>query len=71
MSRSSGRGPQLVEILGRSERVIYYGAAVALIITVGLIFASVVVSVVDALSSEPLEAAFVDTSPTVLDRGCS
>jgi uncharacterized membrane protein (DUF373 family) len=67
MSRLSGR-PPLVEILSRSERVIYYGAAVALILTVGLIFASAAISVVGALGSKPLEAALLDVSLTVLDR---
>jgi uncharacterized membrane protein (DUF373 family) len=62
MSRLLERRLQLVEILSRAERIIYYGAAFALILTVGVIFASV------AIGAEPLEMALIDTSLTVLDR---
>jgi len=57
------RRPRLVEIVSRAERIIYYGAAFALILTVGMIFASAAISAV-----EPLEEALIDTSLTVLDR---
>ena len=64
MSRLMERRPRLVEILSRAERIIYYGAAFALILTVGMIFASAAISTVEALGAEPL----IDTSLTVLDR---
>jgi hypothetical protein len=53
MSRLLERRPRLVEILSRSERIIYYGAAFALIVTVGMIFASAAISAVEALGAEP------------------
>jgi uncharacterized membrane protein YhaH (DUF805 family) len=65
---ATGDRPRLVEILGRAERTIYYGAAFALILTVGMIFASAAISAVEAISAEPLETALIDTSLTVLDR---
>jgi uncharacterized membrane protein (DUF373 family) len=68
MSRQLENRPRLVEILGRAERIIYYGAAFALILTVGMIFASAALSAVEAISAEPLETALIDTSLTVLDR---
>jgi uncharacterized membrane protein (DUF373 family) len=68
MSRQPETRPRLVEILGRSERVIYYGAAFALVLTVIMIFASAAISVVDTFGARPLETALVDTSLTVLDR---
>src|SRR5215208_6134265 len=68
MSRLLERKPRLVEMLSRAERIIYYGAALALILTVGMIFASAAISAVEAISAEPLETALIDTSLTVLDR---
>jgi hypothetical protein len=68
MSRLMERRPRLVEIVSRAERIIYYGAAFALILTVGMIFASAAISAVEALGAEPLEEALIDTSLTVLDR---
>ena len=64
MSRLLENRPRLVEILSRAERITYYGAAFALILTVGMIFASAAISTVEALGAEPL----IDTSLTVLDR---
>jgi uncharacterized membrane protein (DUF373 family) len=63
MSRLLERRPRLVDILSRSERIIYYGAGFALILTVGMIFASAAISAVEAIGAEPLEEAL-----TVLDR---
>ena len=68
MSRLLERRPRLVEILSRAERIIYYGAAFALILTVAMIFASAAISAVEAIGAEPLETALIDTSLTVLDR---
>ena len=68
MSRLLERKPRLVEMLSRAERIIYYGAALALVLTVGMIFASAAISAVEAVSAEPLEEALIDTSLTVLDR---
>ena len=68
MSRLLERRPRLVDILSRSERIIYYGAAFALILTVGMIFASAAISAVEAIGAEPLEEALKDTSLIVLDR---
>jgi uncharacterized membrane protein (DUF373 family) len=68
MSRLLERRLRLVDILSRSERIIYYGAAFALILTVGMIFASAAISAVEAIGAEPLEEALKDTSLIVLDR---
>jgi len=68
MSRLLERKPRLVEMLSRAERIIYYGAALALVLTVGMICASAAISAVEAVSAEPLEEALIDTSLTVLDR---
>jgi hypothetical protein len=68
MSRLLENRPRLVEILSRAERIIYYGAAFALILTVAMIFASAAISAVEAIGAEPLETALIDTSLTVLDR---
>ena len=68
MSRLLEYRPRLVEILGRAEGIIYYGAAFALILTVGMIFASAAISAAEAIGAEPLEAALMDSSLTVLDR---
>jgi hypothetical protein len=59
MSRLLENRPRLVEILGRAERIIYYGAAFALILTAGTIFASA------AISAEPLVTALVAGSSPV------
>jgi len=68
MSRLLERRPRLVEILGRSERIIYYGAAFALILTVGMIFVSAGISIVGAFEVESLEMSLIDASLKVLDR---
>jgi hypothetical protein len=61
MSRLLERRPRPVDILSRSERIIYYGAAFALILTVGMIFASA------AIGAEPLKKIRRSQSST----GCS
>jgi uncharacterized membrane protein (DUF373 family) len=62
------RKPRLVDLLSLSERVIYYGAALALVLTVGMIFASAAFSVVGMFGAWSPEVALIDTSLTVLDR---
>ena len=62
MSRLLERGPRLVEILSRSERMMYCGAAFALILTVGMIFAPAVISDVQALIDTSLTAASLSLS---------
>ncbi len=53
----------LVKLLNGSEKLVYYGAALALMVTVGLLFVSVVMSMLDVIEVGPLETAL-----TVLDR---
>ncbi|MBA4115013.1 MAG: phosphate-starvation-inducible PsiE family protein [Rubrobacter sp.] len=62
-SSSSGRGPRLAGILNFSEKIVYYGAAVALIVTVAILFVSVGQSLLAVFEEGPLETAL-----TVLDR---
>jgi hypothetical protein len=61
--RSLGRGPWLVTILSHSERVVYYGAALALLVTVGMLFVSVGTILLAVFETGPLETTF-----TILDR---
>jgi hypothetical protein len=65
MSRLLERRPRPVDILSRSERIIYYGAAFALILTVGMIFASA------AIGAEPLEEALKKIRRSQSSTGCS
>ena len=60
---SSGKEPRLAEILGLSERVVYYVAAVALLVTVGMLFVSAGASVLRVTEVGPLGTAL-----EVLDR---
>ena len=60
---SSGTKLGMAEILGLLERVVYYGAAVALLVTVGMLFVSAGESVLRVLEVGPLETAL-----EVLDR---
>ena len=57
------RQPLLVTILNYSERVVYYGAAFALLVTVGMLFFSVGTSMLAVFEAGPLETALV-----ILDR---
>jgi hypothetical protein len=52
-----------VKILNQAEKVVYYGAALALLVTVGMLFFSVGPSMLAVLAMESLE-----TAPTILDR---
>jgi uncharacterized membrane protein (DUF373 family) len=54
---------RLAEILGLSERIVYYVAAVALLVTVGMLFVSAGDSILRVLEVGPLETAL-----EVLDR---
>lgn len=53
----------LVTLLNRSERVIYYGAAFALLVTVGMLFVSAGMALLAVFETGPLETAL-----TILDR---
>ncbi len=57
------RQPLLVTILNYSERVVYYGAAFALLVTIVMLFVSVGVALLAIFEAGPL-----DTALTVLDR---
>jgi uncharacterized membrane protein (DUF373 family) len=62
-SRETERKPWLVTLLNYSEKVTYYGAALALLVTVGMLFVSVGASLLAVLEAGPLETAL-----TILDR---
>jgi uncharacterized membrane protein (DUF373 family) len=55
--------PLLATILNYAEKVVYYGAAVALILTVGMLFFSLGQSLLAVFETGPLETAL-----TILDR---
>ena len=55
--------PLLVKILYQAEKVVYYGAALALLVTVGMLFFSVGTSLLAVFEAGPLETALV-----ILDR---
>jgi len=57
------RRPRLVTILNHSERVVYYGAAFALLVTVGMLFVSVGANLLAVFEVGPLETAL-----TILNR---
>jgi uncharacterized membrane protein (DUF373 family) len=63
MSLEPRKRSRLVAILNQSEKVVYYGAALTLIITVGMLFISVGTSMLTVFEAGPLETAL-----TVLDR---
>jgi uncharacterized membrane protein (DUF373 family) len=68
LREGDGKGPSgkklgVAEILGLLERVVYYGAAVALLVTVGMLFVAAGESVLRVLEVGPLETAL-----EVLDR---
>ena len=56
----SGKKPRLPEILGLAEKFVYYGVAIALLITVGMLFVSAGASV--------LTAVFISTGPRPRSR---
>ena len=63
MSQEPRKRPRLPTALNYSERVVYYGAAVALLVTVGILFVSVGESLLAVFEVGPLETALM-----VLDR---
>jgi uncharacterized membrane protein (DUF373 family) len=63
VSQKDGERPRLVTFLNHSERVVYYGAAFALLATVVVLFVSVVASLLAVFEESPL-----DTALAVLDR---
>ena len=63
MSPEAEKRPRLAEILDYSERVIYYGVVVALLVTVGMLFVSAGQGLLTVFDTGTLE-----TSLTVLDR---
>ena len=63
VSREPERKSRLVTLMNYSEKAIYYGAAFALLVTVGMLFVAVVASLLAVLETGPLETAL-----TILDR---
>ena len=63
VSPEPGKRSWLVTILNYSERVVYYGAALALLVTVGMLFVSVGTILLTVFEAGPLETAL-----TILDR---
>lgn len=59
----SGREPRLSVVLGVAERVVYYAAAIVLLVTVGMLFVAAGASVLSVPEVGPLETAL-----EVLDR---
>ncbi|CAA9417672.1 MAG: hypothetical protein AVDCRST_MAG78-801 [uncultured Rubrobacteraceae bacterium] len=59
----SGREPRLSAVLGIAERVVYYAAAIVLLVTVGMLFVSAGASVLSVPEVGPLGTAL-----EVLDR---
>ncbi len=60
---SSGKKLRLSGMLSLAERIVYYGAALALLVTVGMLFVSVGGSIFAVF-----EAGTLETALTVLDR---
>ncbi len=63
MSQESEKRPQLVTILDYSQSVVYYLMALALLVTIGVMFVSVGTSILAVFEAGPLETALA-----VLDR---
>lgn len=63
MNQQSGKRSRLVMLLNNAEKVVYYGAALALLATVVMLFVSVGAIMLDIFEVGPL-----DTALTVLDR---
>jgi hypothetical protein len=63
VSREPETKSWLVTLLNYSEKVIYYGAAFALLVTVGMLFVSAGQNLLAVFEEGPLETAL-----TVLDR---
>lgn len=57
VKREPEKTPWLVTFLNVSERIVYYGAAVALLVTVGILFVSVGESLLAVFEAGPLETA--------------
>jgi uncharacterized membrane protein (DUF373 family) len=62
-SGGPGRQPLIVTILNYAEKVVYYGAAFALLVTIGMLFVSAGMALLAVFEAGPL-----DTALTVLDR---
>ncbi len=52
-----------MKILNQAEKVVYYGAALALLVTVGMLFVSAGMALLAVFETGPLETAL-----TILDR---
>jgi hypothetical protein len=55
--------PLLVKLLNQAEKIVYYGAALALLVKVGMLFVSVGTSMLAVFKSEGLQTVLI-----VLDR---
>lgn len=55
--------PRLTGYMDRAERIVYYGAALFLLITIGLLFFSTIVSLLEVAEVGALDTAFI-----ILDR---
>ena len=63
MSQEPEKRPLLVTILDYSQNVVYYGMAIALLVTIGVLFISVGTSLLEVFEVSPLQTALA-----VLDR---
>ena len=63
MSQEPAKRPLLVTILDYSQNVVYYGMAIALLVTIGVLFISVGTSLLEVFEVSPLQTALA-----VLDR---
>ena len=63
MSQAPGEKPQLVRVIESVERVIYYGAALFLLVTIGMVFYDAAIGLLDVVKIGPLK-----TSLKVLDK---
>ncbi len=63
MSQEPEKRPLLVTILDYSQNVVYYGMAIALLVTIGVLFVSVGTSLLAVFEASPLQTALA-----VLDR---
>ena len=55
--KGSGRDPQLARFVDLAEQVVYYAAAIFLLVTVGMVFFSAVTSLLTVAEDGPLSAA--------------
>ena len=63
MSREPTDRPRLLPILDYAQTVVYYGIALALVVTIGVLFVSVGGTMLSVFETDPL-----DTALAVLDR---